>query len=136
MARKKAQRPKIPPSRTKLIAAAGVFVVLVVWLGFGIRSVPDGAIGVLDSLFRGSRVLEPGVNLTVPGLERVQILDPYRRAGSLAYETPEGATLDITVDVAVHLTADGASELVSRSKGSGPIERLDASVDAILTGLL
>ncbi|MDX1389128.1 MAG: alkaline phosphatase family protein, partial [Acidobacteriota bacterium] len=136
MARKKTQQPKTPPSRRRLVVASGVFLVAAVWVGLGVRSIPDGALGVLDSLVRGSRVLDPGFRWTLPGLEKVEILDPYRRLGSLAYETPEGATLDITLDVAVALTPDGARELIARSKGPEPVERLDASIDAIVTALL
>ncbi|MDX1389692.1 MAG: alkaline phosphatase family protein, partial [Acidobacteriota bacterium] len=136
MASEKKQPNQTRRPRRGVVVGGMVLLVLLVWAGLGVRVVPAEGVGVLDSVLRGSEILAPGVRLTLPGLESVRVLDPYRRVGSLAFVTPEGATLDLTIEVAVRLTPEGAGELVRRSNGSGPVERLDHSIDTIVSGLL
>jgi predicted AlkP superfamily phosphohydrolase/phosphomutase/tetratricopeptide (TPR) repeat protein len=110
-------------------------VAIVAWIGLGVRSIPDGAVGLLDSLVRGDRTVGPGLRFTLPGLESLEVLDPYRRAGTLVYRTPEGAQIDMAVDLGVRLTREGADELIERVDTGSARERLDAAVDTILVDL-
>jgi len=119
--------------RARRVATVAAVVVVVVWLLLGVRSVPEGAVGLLDSTFRGGRALGPGVHPTFPGLESVRILDPYLRDGDLVFVTPEGARLDLRLRVALRVTTDGIHELWSAIDEPDPTKRLDRAVDEFVT---
>jgi len=111
-------------------------VVAVVGLLLGVRSVPEGAVGLLESATRGTRVLGPGIHPTLPGFESVRVLDPYVREGNLIFVTPEGARLDLELRLTLRIEADGVRELWAGIEESDPLKRLDRAIDEFVTGRL
>jgi predicted AlkP superfamily phosphohydrolase/phosphomutase/tetratricopeptide (TPR) repeat protein len=98
----------------------------------GIRPVAEGSVGILESPLRGERVFGPGIHWRLPLLERLSVHASYLRAGSLTYTTPEGATLDLSLRVALRLTAPGATSLLARGSGAHAGERIAAAIDALV----
>jgi len=120
------------PQQVLIALAAGV-VLLVAGLLAGARRVPTGSVGLLDSTLREARILDPGVHLTLPGLETVRVLDPYVRETTLIFATPEGARLDLDLRVVLRIEAAGVRELWSGMDESDPLTRLDRAVDEFVT---
>jgi predicted AlkP superfamily phosphohydrolase/phosphomutase/tetratricopeptide (TPR) repeat protein len=101
-----------------------------------VHRVPDGSVGLLDSFMRGPQVLEPGIHVSVPGVESIRVLDPYVRDGTLVFVTPEGARLDLQLRVALRLVPGAVRQTWAGFDPHDPLERLDRVVDAIVTGRL
>jgi predicted AlkP superfamily phosphohydrolase/phosphomutase/tetratricopeptide (TPR) repeat protein len=112
--------------------AVALALVLVVWLGAGFKSVPEGAIGLLQSSVRSDRALDAGRHLTFPGLEQLKVLDPYSRQATVEWSSPEGTSLAVRFDATIRLTLDGASELLRRGEGIEPLDRLNDAIDGIV----
>lgn len=119
--------------RARLVAITAVAAVLIAGVLLGVRRVPDGSVGLLGSSLRGTRVLESGIHLTLPGVESVQVLDPYVRDGDLIFVTPEGARLDLELRLVLRIEARGVRELWSGIDESDPLKRLDRAVDQFVT---
>jgi predicted AlkP superfamily phosphohydrolase/phosphomutase/Tfp pilus assembly protein PilF len=117
--------------RHALFVVAGLLLALCVWAVAGLRSVPQGATGLLDSAVRGGRVLGPGTHWTLPGVESLEVLAPYRRTTGLTFTTPEGSRVELSFEVALRLDPAAARGLLAAGKGSTPRERLDGAVDGI-----
>jgi len=81
---------------------------------------------------RTDRAVGPGGHATLPGLERLQLLDPYSRQATIEWRSPEGTSLEVRFGATVRLTLEGARELLSRGQGDTPIGRLDDAVDRIV----
>ena len=118
------------------MAIATVVALLMGGLLLGVRRVPEGSVGLLDSALRGTRVLRPGVHLTLPGAEAVRVLDPYVRDGGLVFVTPEGARLDLHLRLALRIDAEGIRELWEGVDEPDPLKRLDRAVDDFVTDRL
>lgn len=137
MARPAATGPRKPtPLRIVLITVAALVLLLLVWVAAGRETVPEDAVGLLDSALRADRVLAPGVHATLPGLERVRIVAPYRRDTVVEWVSPEGTRVGIELGLAIRLTPDGARELLRRAEAPSPVERLDGAVDRIVLGAI
>ncbi len=107
-------------------------VLAALYLLVGLHRVPADAVALRDSWIRSGRVLGPGTHATFPGLERVTELDPFRRRGRLAFATPEGAELDLVLDLDQRLTADGATRLLATNGGEVSYPALEAAIDALV----
>lgn len=112
--------------------AIAVALILVVWLGVGWKGVPDGAVGLLQSTVRTDRAFGPGRHPTLPGLEQVQILDPYSRKATIEWRSPEGTSLEVSLEATIRLTLEGARELLRIGQGNTLVGRLDDAVDRIV----
>jgi len=120
----------------KVVVVVVVAAIAAGWLLAGLHRVPEGAVGIRNTLLRGEEVLSPGLCLAAPGLGFVRVFDPYRREGELIFQTREGARLELRVRLAVRLTTDGARALLSRGDGSSLDGRLDDAVDRVITDAL
>ncbi|HXV76236.1 MAG TPA: alkaline phosphatase family protein, partial [Candidatus Polarisedimenticolaceae bacterium] len=116
------------PNKT-IVAIALPLVLLSVALGLSIRSVPRRAIGLLDSPLRGDRVRGPGLCLVIPGLESLEVVDPYTRSGELAYRTVEGSRIGLELGFRLRLTEDGARRLLAEEDAGPPRQRLAIALD-------
>ncbi len=116
-------------ARRSLVVGA---IALVAVAGAGVRVVPSGAAGLLDSPVRQDRLVAGGLRWRVPLLERIHVLDPYRRRTDLPYRTPEGAQIEIALAVAVRLDPGRAAGLLDAQGGGSARERLDRAVDALV----
>ena len=129
------------PTRSRTLLRVGlplalVLVLSVIWTAAGRSKVPADTVGLLDSSIRGDRALAPGTHLTLPGLEKVILLAPYRRKTTLEWSSPEGTRLEVAFEVDLRLTPEGAGALLDSGDGNGPIGRLDAALDALAADVI